>query len=325
MRGDSATASVGLRRGTARHGLTHVGRGKMLDNLRRSAMAPFTLLALRSCWLLPMPAALIGTLLVVACVAVPAFLPILFALLPGRPGMRLRSHLTRLRADMWLASAQTLLFLTFLPDHAWRAADAAIRTLFRLMMTHRHLLEWTTAAKSSAGPAAGPLPASTSRWPAARRSPLLAAGALSSCRPPGRWSCSPLCSGSAPRRSRNGRAVRRKCRPASPSVNGKHATCGSSPAHPAFLETFVTPAEQHAAAGQFPGSAEADCRAPDLADQYWPLSALDHRRPRLRLRPARSRPSSGSKQRSPPWKRLPRFRGHFFNWYGTENPRIIAA
>src|SRR3546814_5540165 len=36
--------------------------------------------------------------------------------------------------------------------HAWRMGDAIARTLWRLFVTRRHLLEWTTAAQSSASP-----------------------------------------------------------------------------------------------------------------------------------------------------------------------------
>lgn len=52
-----------------------VGRWKMLDNLRRSVLAPFTLATLGVSWRLPMPSALVGVLLVLAVSVVPAFLP----------------------------------------------------------------------------------------------------------------------------------------------------------------------------------------------------------------------------------------------------------
>jgi len=79
----------------ARHGkqaLPEVGRFKMLDNLRRSLVAPITLLALTLCWLLPLPAALIGSALILVTMAIPAFLPICFALLPARSGICLASN-----------------------------------------------------------------------------------------------------------------------------------------------------------------------------------------------------------------------------------------
>ncbi|OCX91443.1 MAG: glycosyl transferase [Pseudomonas sp. CO183] len=139
----------GARRGT--QALPDIGRFKMLDNLRRSLVAPITLLALTLCWLLPLPAALIGSALILATMAIPAFLPICFALLPARSGICAQSHLRRLLGDLRLAASQTGLNLAFLPDQAWRMGDAIVRTLSRLAARH-HLLEWTTAAQSAISP-----------------------------------------------------------------------------------------------------------------------------------------------------------------------------
>jgi len=131
--------------------LPDIGRFKMLDNLRRSLVAPLTLLALTLCWLLPLPAALVGTLLILATMAIPAVLPICFALLPARSGICVQSHVRRLRDDLRMAASQTGLTLVFLPDQAWRMVDAIVRTLSRLS-SRRNLLEWTTAAQSAISP-----------------------------------------------------------------------------------------------------------------------------------------------------------------------------
>ena len=128
-----------------------IGRWKMLDNLRRSLLAPNLVVALALCWLLPMPSALLGTLLVLATIAVPALLSPAFSLLPNRAEIRLSNHLAALGADVGLAAIQTALSVAFLADQAWRMADAIVRTLARLFWTHRHLLEWTTAAEVTGG------------------------------------------------------------------------------------------------------------------------------------------------------------------------------
>ena len=319
MRGDWQLLPWVFGEGAARHGLTRVGRGKMLDNLRRSVLAPFTLLALCLCWLFPMPAALIGTLQVVACVAVPAFLPILFALLPGRPGMRLRSHLTRLRADMWLATAQTLLSLTFLPDHAWRAADAAIRTLLRLIMTHRHLLEWTTAAKSSAGPrpglagfyqqmagstalafllAAGALLVVPSSWPLVLPSALLWLGAPAIAQWASRAPKVPVRLAVGERDARELRLIARRTW--------------------RFFETFVTPADN-----MLPPDNFQEVPKPIVARRTSPTNIGLYLLSTIAARDFGWTGTIETIERLEATfatlKRLPRFRGHFFNWYGTEN------
>ncbi|WP_145592063.1 GH36-type glycosyl hydrolase domain-containing protein [Yersinia rochesterensis] len=131
-----------------------LGRWKMVDNLRRSLVAPFTLLLLGISWMLPMPAAWVGVLLVIVLIALPAFLPILCSLWPA-PNTRLSNHFRSLFDDTKRAASQTFLSLVFLADHAWQMADAIGRTLIRLFITHRNLLEWMTAAQSAGQPRPG--------------------------------------------------------------------------------------------------------------------------------------------------------------------------
>ncbi len=137
------------------HGKTRsigaVGLAKILDNLRRSLFAPALLLTLGLTWLLPMPAALIGTALVLIGLALPAFFAPFFSLFPQRAGIRLDSHFHALGVEIKLAALQTALSVAFLPDQAWRMGDAILRSLVRRYFTHTHLLEWTTAAQSAGG------------------------------------------------------------------------------------------------------------------------------------------------------------------------------
>ena len=128
-----------------------VGRWKMLDNLRRTLSAPLALLALIVGWTLPSDAALTWTVFVVAMIAVPSFIPVLAALPPRRGGVTVASHLRALGADGRMAAALTGLHVTFLAHQAWLMGDAITRTLWRLYVSRRHLLEWTTAAQASAG------------------------------------------------------------------------------------------------------------------------------------------------------------------------------
>ncbi|MCC5879697.1 MAG: glycosyl transferase [Idiomarina sp.] len=128
-----------------------LGRFKMLDNLRRSLIAPFTLAAIVSCFFLPWPLALVATLLVLMTIIVPAFMPVVCNLWPHRH-MSVRSHFNASFADFKLACLQILLSIALLPDQAWRMGDAIGRTLVRVFITHHHLLEWTTAAQVAAKP-----------------------------------------------------------------------------------------------------------------------------------------------------------------------------
>jgi len=133
------------RRGTG--SLPLLGRWKMLDNLRRSLSAPTALLALLTGWLLPLHAASIWTAFVLTAIALPALLPALAAAVPRR-GVIARSHLTAWSQDIALAGTQIGLLIAFLPHQAWLMVDAICRTLYRLAISRRNLLEWVTAAQS---------------------------------------------------------------------------------------------------------------------------------------------------------------------------------
>ena len=151
-RGDWQLLPWALGRVTGRQAVPAVGRGKIVDNLRRSLFAPFTLATVAVSWLLPLSSGIRGTLFALAAIAIPAFFPTLFAIIPRRAGVRLASHVRALGGDLRLAGAQTVLSIAFLPDQAWRMGDAIARTMVRLFLTRRHLLEWTTAAQSAASP-----------------------------------------------------------------------------------------------------------------------------------------------------------------------------
>jgi cyclic beta-1,2-glucan synthetase len=144
-RGDAADRD-GPRGGKGR--LPLIGLWKMLDNLRRSLSAPSCVLALIAGWLLPPNAALLWTAFVLTTIALPALLPVLAAIVPRRRGIVARSHLRALASDLWLAVMQIVLLITFLAHQAWLMTDAIGRTLFRLLVSRRNLLEWVTAAQA---------------------------------------------------------------------------------------------------------------------------------------------------------------------------------
>jgi len=129
-----------------------LGRWKLLDNIRRSLIAPVTLLALALCWLLPLYLAVVGTAFLALTVVTPVFIPSLFSLIPTRPSVDKRNHFRVWVNDIWLAFAQAIFTLIFLPDQAWRTMDAIMRTIYRLLISRQHLLEWTSSAQSNGTP-----------------------------------------------------------------------------------------------------------------------------------------------------------------------------
>ena len=140
-------------RGTS--ALPLIGLWKMLDNLRRTLSAPASVLALLAGWTLSLHSAVVWTCFILSTIAVPTLLPVLAAIMPRRARVTALSHLRALGADLWLSLSQVALAVTFLAHQAWLMADAIGRTLFRLVVSRRHLLEWVTAAYAKFSPQLG--------------------------------------------------------------------------------------------------------------------------------------------------------------------------
>ena len=128
-----------------------VGRWKMLDNLRRTVLAPAAFLTLVVAWVMPGTSPAIWSGFILAAVAVPPLLPVLGGLLPRGRGISKRSYIRAVGRDLFLAGSQAGLTITMLTHQAWLMGDAIVRTLGRVYITHRRLLEWVTAAQAKAG------------------------------------------------------------------------------------------------------------------------------------------------------------------------------
>ncbi len=125
-----------------------MGRWKLFDNLRRSLSAPTALLGLLFGWLQPTRVAAIWTSYIVLTVILPPLLPTIAGIVPRRTGVAFRNHLRSLRDDFALGLLQSGFLITFLAHQAWLMVDAIARTLFRLFVRRRNLLEWVTSAQS---------------------------------------------------------------------------------------------------------------------------------------------------------------------------------
>jgi cyclic beta-1,2-glucan synthetase len=126
-----------------------IGRWKMFDNLRRTLSAPASLLTLAIAWMVSPAIAWIWTAFVLATLVIPSLLAFVAGLWPNRRGISLRSHVRGVASDLAIGMAQFALGVTFLAYHAWLMADAIARTLARLWVSRRNLLEWVTAAETS--------------------------------------------------------------------------------------------------------------------------------------------------------------------------------
>ena len=136
----------GPRAAARRSPVPAIGRWKMLDNLRRSLSPPSVVLALIAGWAMPFDDAAVWTAFILSTIVLPPLIPVIARTAPQRPGVTLRSHFRALRAEFGLGLVQSGLMVVFLAHQAWLMADAIIRTLVRLTVTHHHLLEWVPAA-----------------------------------------------------------------------------------------------------------------------------------------------------------------------------------
>ena len=139
-------------------------------------------------------------------------------------------------------------------------ADAIVRTLSRLLVARRHLLEWVTAAQAELGAAARAARVLPAAWPAASRSPRRRRASRSSLRSPGVAVAAPflaaLAAGARDRALGESAAADCGRRGASRAEETRWRCACVARRTWRFFETFVDGRGPHAAAGQLPGRPE---------------------------------------------------------------------
>ena len=208
----------------SRFPLGALNRWKIADNLRRSLVPPVSLalivlaLAAPAQWGLPPVGGLLA--LVMAAFVAGPLMGALAGLATSRPAVaRLHFYreagLTLLRAvggGLWHGA--------MLLQHALLAVDAIVRALYRVVISHRLLLQWTTAAAAQASASPGLPAALRRRWSVPLVALVIGAGLRALDTPhPGVaialclvWGAAPLWSWAASRTGLTGRA--RPCPPA---------------------------------------------------------------------------------------------------------------
>ena len=139
--------------GSLGKGMPVIGRWKMLDNLRRSLSAPGAFFALVATWATPNAPQLILIGFVLTALAFPVIMAFKDGLTLPRRGIFRSTHLRSVGENILWAIGNSLVALTLLAQQAWRMIDAIVSTLVRLFITRRQLLKWVTAlqAKSTTG------------------------------------------------------------------------------------------------------------------------------------------------------------------------------
>ncbi|HEX5042981.1 MAG TPA: glucoamylase family protein [Candidatus Polarisedimenticolaceae bacterium] len=131
-------------------GVPFIGRWKMLDNLRRTLSPPAAFLCLLAGWALPATSPFLWTSFILATIALSALLPFLMGLVPRRQGISKRSYLEGISTDLALGASQSALSVALLAHQAMLMGDAIVRTIVRMDVTRRRLLDWLTSAQARA-------------------------------------------------------------------------------------------------------------------------------------------------------------------------------
>jgi cyclic beta-1,2-glucan synthetase len=131
-----------------RNNLPLISRWKILDNLRRSLVAPSLFIWLAVAWTVFPGSTLIWSLFVILAIAFPVYLHVTTSLLIHPRGIPWTSHFWSVWGDIRTNTAQVALSLVLLPHQAYLMLDAIVRTLYRKLISRRKLLEWVTAAQA---------------------------------------------------------------------------------------------------------------------------------------------------------------------------------
>ncbi|XXF61896.1 glucoamylase family protein [Thermoanaerobacterium thermosaccharolyticum] len=124
--------------------LSIISKWKIIDNLRRSLVAPFTLLLLFIGILLPINSML--TYLLVLLVMFAPFIVGVIDILIGKIRSRSNNRDNLLTNSIKKTFYTGALQFAFLPYQSYMMMDAIIRTLYRVYISKKNLLEWITAA-----------------------------------------------------------------------------------------------------------------------------------------------------------------------------------
>ncbi len=126
--------------------LSVLSQWKIFDNLRRSLVPAALLVIMLGGWLLVPACGGLGALLVLALVALPGLLAHLLGALRRPADLPWSMHLRGVAASCGRQLGQIVLTVAFLPYDAFISLDAIGRAVVRSLVTHRRLLEWQTSS-----------------------------------------------------------------------------------------------------------------------------------------------------------------------------------
>ncbi len=132
--------------------LSAIDRWRLFDSLRRSLLPPMTLAAILAGFLLPGHPLALSAAAALLALTVSLFRAIAQSGLRRADRPRPR-HYARLLTGLGGAIVQCSLRLWLLPYESWICLSAAAMALWRMTLSHRRLLQWQTAAQAEHGSA----------------------------------------------------------------------------------------------------------------------------------------------------------------------------
>ena len=127
--------------------LSFLSRWKILDNLRRSVIEAATFLLFLCCWFVLPGSSARWTVAALALLLLPSYLQAGLALARQWNSPHRWAAVRQGIDDFITSQINVLVFLAFLLHQTLVTLDAIIRTVFRLTISRKKLLEWETAAQ----------------------------------------------------------------------------------------------------------------------------------------------------------------------------------
>lgn len=148
----------------SRNPLSTISRWKIIDNLRRSLTEFATFALLISGWLFLPGRAIYWTLAALAIIFLPTYFQFVFSIATAGAALLEKSFWKSLFRDFANAHAKLFIRLTFLCHQSLVTCDAVVRTMVRMLLTRKKMLEWETAAESETNEGAATLVDSYLDW-----------------------------------------------------------------------------------------------------------------------------------------------------------------
>ena len=127
--------------------LSMLSRWKILDNLRRSLMAAALTLMLLLGWAV-LPSAWFWTLAVIGILLIPSLMPSLLNVFRKPVDVTLGQHLAAELRSACRHFTKAVFTLACLPYEAFFSLDAVVRVGWRMLITHKRLLQWNLSEDS---------------------------------------------------------------------------------------------------------------------------------------------------------------------------------